>query len=58
MTEVRGKPDKLGQVIGADLIGCAVNAPYAQYEKVETLKQSIEKSQGTSYRLVFGLFFV
>lgn len=34
MTPVPFKPSKLGTVKGADLIGCAVNAPFATYEKV------------------------
>lgn len=48
MTAVRGKPEKLGSVKGMDLMGCAVKAPNAVYEKVYVLPLlTIKMNKGT-----------
>eukprot|EP01006_Ploeotia_vitrea_P036177 TRINITY_DN65982_c6_g1_i1.p1 TRINITY_DN65982_c6_g1~~TRINITY_DN65982_c6_g1_i1.p1 ORF type:complete len:1168 (+),score=769.25 TRINITY_DN65982_c6_g1_i1:141-3506(+) len=44
----RGKPDKLGSVDGAALIGCALKAPLAQFDKVYVLPLlTIKMNKGT-----------
>mmetsp|Transcript_46688 Transcript_46688/g.91875 ORF Transcript_46688/g.91875 Transcript_46688/m.91875 type:complete len:1069 (-) Transcript_46688:57-3263(-) len=48
MTPEHGKPSKLGEVKGSELIGCAVNAPLAKYDKVYVLPLlTIKMDKGT-----------
>lgn len=44
----RGKPEKIGTILGSHLIGQAVKAPYAKYEKVYILPlTTIKMDKGT-----------
>jgi leucyl-tRNA synthetase len=49
LSPVRGQVNLLGRLLGKELLGCAVNAPHAKYEKLYCLPlTTINMDQGTA----------